>query len=94
MGSYVSVTPFRITDTRASSGQPNAGKSLAANSTLNVQVTRVGTEPVPAGTAAVVLNVTAVDPATSGFLTVFPEGITMPTVSNLNFSPGERWRTS
>ena len=89
MGSYVSVTPFRITDTRASSGQPNAGKSLAANSTLNVQVTRVGTEPVPAGTAAVVLNVTAVDPATSGFLTVFPEGITMPTVSNLNFSPGE-----
>jgi hypothetical protein len=89
MGSYVSVTPFRITDTRASSGQPNAGKTLAANSTLNVQVTRVGTEPVPAGTAAVVLNVTAVDPATSGFLTVFPEGITMPTVSNLNFSPGE-----
>ncbi len=89
MGSYVSVTPFRITDTRASSGQPNAGKSLAANSTLNVQVTRVGTEPVPAGTAAVVLNVTAVYPATSGFLTVFPEGITMPTVSNLNFSPGE-----
>src|ERR1035441_7215671 len=56
MGSYVSVTPFRITDTRAGSGQPNAGKSLAANSTLNVQVTRVGTEPVPAGTAAVVLN--------------------------------------
>ena len=89
MGSYVSVTPFRITDTRASSGQPNAGKTLAANSTLNVQVTRVGTEPVPAGTAAVVLNVTAVYPATSGFLTVFPEGITMPTVSNLNFSPGE-----
>ena len=89
MGSYVSVTPFRITDTRAGSGQPNAGKSLAANSTLNVQVTRVGTEPVPAGTAAVVLNVTAIDPATSGFLTVFPEGITMPTVSNLNFSPGE-----
>ncbi|MGO9965146.1 MAG: hypothetical protein ACLPUG_17175 [Acidimicrobiales bacterium] len=88
MGSYIAVTPFRITDTRPNSGEPNAGKSLAANSTLNVQVTRVGTAPVPAGTAAVVLNVTAVDPAASGFLTVFPEGITMPTVSNLNFTPG------
>ncbi len=88
MGSYIAVTPFRITDTRPNSGQPNAGKSLATNSTLNVQVTRVGTAPVPAGTAAVVLNVTAVDPGASGFLTVFPEGITMPTVSNLNFTPG------
>src|ERR1035438_1965644 len=29
MGSYVSVTPFRITDTRPGSGQPNAGKTLA-----------------------------------------------------------------
>ncbi len=88
MGSYVSVTPFRITDTRPSSGQPNAGETLGTNSTLNVQVTKVGTAPVPAGTAAVVLNVTAVDPTASGFLTVFPEGITMPVVSNLNFSPG------
>ena len=89
MGSYLTVTPFRITDTRPNSGQPNAGKYLTANSTLNVQVTRVGTASVPAGTAAVVLNVTAVDPTASGFLTVFPAGITMPTVSNLNFAPGE-----
>jgi hypothetical protein len=33
-----------------------------------------------------VLNVTAVSPTASGFLTVFPAGITMPTVSNLNFT--------
>ena len=89
MGSYVSVTPFRITDTRAGSGEPNAGKAISVNSTLDVQVTKVGTAPVPAGTAAVVLNVTAVEPSASGFLTVFPEGITTPSVSNLNFSPGE-----
>ncbi|MHB1886445.1 MAG: hypothetical protein ACYCVV_15815 [Acidimicrobiales bacterium] len=87
-GSYVSVTPFRITDTRPGSGEPNAGRPLSANATLNVQVTTVGTAPAPAGASAVVLNVTAVDPTASGFLTVFPEGIAMPTVSNLNFSPG------
>lgn len=27
MGSYVSVTPFRISDTRPNSGQPNAGRA-------------------------------------------------------------------
>ena len=69
-------------------GQPNAGKPIGANTTLNVQVTRVGSAPVPAGAAAVVLNVTAVDPTAAGFLTVFPEGIATPTVSNLNFLPG------
>ena len=52
----------------------------------NVQVTGLGT--VPAGASAAVLNVTAVDPTAAGFLTVFPAGITMPTVSNLNFTPG------
>jgi hypothetical protein len=86
MGSYVSVTPFRITDTRPGSGQPNAGKTFAAGATLNVQVTGLGT--VPAGASAAVLNVTAVFPTASGFLTVFPAGITMPTVSSLNFTPG------
>ena len=85
-GSYVPVTPFRITDTRTSSGAPNAGMTLAAAGTLNVQVTGLGT--VPAGASAAVLNVTAVDPTASGFLTVFPEGTTMPLVSSLNFTPG------
>ena len=87
-GSYVSVTPFRITDTRTGSGEPNAGMTLTAAGTLAVQVTGVGTAPVPAGASAAVLNVTAVLPTASGFLTVFPAGITMPTVSNLNFTPG------
>ena len=86
MGTYVPVTPFRITDTRPNSGQPNAGKTLTGAATLNVQVTGLGT--VPAGASAAVLNVTAVGPTASGFLTVFPAGITMPTVSNLNFTPG------
>ncbi len=86
MGTYVPVPPFRITDTRPNSGQPNAGKTLTAAATLNVQVTGLGT--VPAGASAAVVNVTAVSPTASGFLTVFPQGITMPTVSNLNFTPG------
>jgi hypothetical protein len=44
---------------------------------------------VPAGAAAAVLNVTAVDPTAAGFLTVWPQGTAMPTVSNLNFAAGK-----
>ena len=89
-GTYVSVTPFRIVDTRTGATDPAtyAGQTLAAASTLNVQVTGVGTTAVPTGASAVVLNVTAVDPTASGYLTAFPEGTTQPTVSNLNFAPG------
>jgi hypothetical protein len=50
-----------------------------------VQVTGVGTTPVPAGASATVLNVTVTNTKSSGFLTVFPEGIPPPTVSSLNF---------
>jgi hypothetical protein len=45
---------------------------------------------VPAtGVTGVILNVTATAPTQSSFLTVFPDGTAMPTVSNLNFTPGE-----
>ena len=35
------------------------------------------------------LNVTVTEPTASAFLTVFPSDGTMPTVSNLNFLPGQ-----
>src|SRR6266849_1323931 len=41
-GGYVAVSPARITDTRAGSGQANAGSTLGAGSTLTVQVSGVG----------------------------------------------------
>ena len=87
-GTYVPLTPSRITDTRAGSGYPNAGLTLGAGGMLNVQVTGVGGVPA-SGVSAVVLNVTVVNPTGSSFLTVFPEGGTLPVVANLNFGPGE-----
>ncbi|MHB1500643.1 MAG: beta strand repeat-containing protein [Candidatus Dormibacteria bacterium] len=88
-GSYVSVTPTRIADTRANSGYGYAGQTLATGTTLQVQVP---TSVVPAGASGVVLNVTAVDPSAAGFVSVFPGGATVPTgsslVSNLNFAAG------
>ena len=39
------------------------------------------TEPATRGAAAVVLNVTVVDPSAPGFVTVFPCGAALPVAS-------------
>jgi hypothetical protein len=87
-GTYVPLPPSRVTDTRAGSGYPNAGRTLGGGAMLNVQVTGVGGVPAT-GVSAAVLNVTAVNPTQPSFLTVFPQGGTLPVVANLNFNAGE-----
>ncbi len=84
---YTAVTPFRVTDTRPGSGEPNAGRALQAGGTLAVKVAGIGA--VPSDASAVVLNLTASDPSSAGFLSVFPEGGSLPAVSNLDFTPHE-----
>ena len=87
-GEFNALVPARITDTRAGSGQANAGSTLAAGTTLNIQVTGAGGVPAT-GVSAVVLNVTAVDQTANGFFTVFPTGTALPLASNLNWTPGD-----
>jgi IPT/TIG domain len=86
-GQFVPVVPARIADTRAGSGQPNGGSTLRAGTTLDVQVTGAGGVP-PTGVTAVVLNTTATDTTSAGFITVFPKGATLPVASNLNWTAG------
>jgi hypothetical protein len=81
------VAPARITDTRTGSGFPNSGSTLAAGSTLSVQVTGAGGVPLT-GVSGVVVNATVTNTTGSSFLTAWPAGGTMPTVSNLNWVPG------
>jgi hypothetical protein len=78
-------TPTRICDTRAGSGTQCTGHTMAANSTMTVQVT--GLAGVPASATAVVINVTATNTTAAGYLTVFPSG-TPPLASNLNWGAG------
>ena len=92
---YTPITPTRVCDTRA--GNPSNlsgaeaqcnGKTLSANTPLNVTV--VGIAGVPStGVSAVVLNVTVVNEATAGYVTVYPAGATQPLTSNLNFTTGK-----
>ena len=85
-GELVAVVPARITDTRAGSGQANAGMTLGAGGRLDVQVTGAG--GIPAAVSAVVMNVTATNTSAPGFFTVYPAGVTRPLASNLNWTAG------
>ena len=69
----ISTDPTRIIDTRTSHRLP-AGESLPVQ--------------LDSAPAAVVVNLTAVEPAGRGFLTLYPCGSTVPIVSNLNVVAG------
>ncbi|MHB1010771.1 MAG: DUF7402 domain-containing protein [Propionibacteriaceae bacterium] len=80
-GSFRSLPPSRILDTRLTGGRIRAGASVSQ------QVTGVGGVPA-SGVSAVVLNVTVTDTDSYGYLTVSPTGTARPVVSNLNWSAG------
>ncbi len=81
-GGFVGVTPKRLVDSR------NPGEGPCLLTTRNLTVTG-GATTVPVGASAVALNVTVVSPTTPGYVTVYPNGASRPTASNLNYSTGQ-----
>ena len=75
------IGPTRVTDTRSGIG----GVRLAAGQTLAVDFNGV----VPGGSNAVAVNVTAVNAAAPGYLTVFPCSDARPNTSTVNFVGNE-----
>jgi Iron/zinc purple acid phosphatase-like protein C/Fibronectin type III domain len=82
-GMFTAVAPKRLLDTRS-----GAGTAVPAGGEVRLKVTG-GSTGVASGAAAVVLNVTVTQPSRGGHITVFPDGTTMPTASNLNFVAGQ-----
>ena len=80
------IPPDRFLDSRNAAGARNPKTGFVGPGTFAMPVAGVG--PVPAGAKAVLVNVTAVDPTTSGYVTVHPCG-TAPWVSNVNFRVGQ-----
>lgn len=82
---YVAVGPARLADTR----NPAAGGFTRLDATtIRVQVT--GRHGIPAGATAAALTVTATDPRTAGFVTVYPAGTERQLTANVTFNgPGE-----
>jgi CotH kinase protein/Bacterial Ig-like domain/Lamin Tail Domain/Chitobiase/beta-hexosaminidase C-terminal domain/Fn3 associated len=84
------AVPGRLLDTRKPSGRTvdgihQATGRIAAGGVYELPV--AGRPGVPSSAASAVLNVTAVDPAAGGYITVYPCG-TRPDASNLNFDAG------
>lgn len=86
-GGYVPVTPSRLLDTRDATAL-GAVSRLGPQESRPLHVTGVGGVPA-LGVAAVVLNVTEVQPTQPGNLTVYPTGSAVPVASNLNYVPGD-----
>lgn len=79
---YFTISPCRLVDTRTT--HPPA---LAAQSTRTFVAT--GSCGVPSTAKAVSVNLTAVGPASPGFVTLFPGNGLAPSASSLNFSSGQ-----
>ncbi len=81
---YTALRPYRILDTRPA-------HELAPGGQLTLQVTGTGSgsDAVPAGAVATVLNVTVTEGSQAGVLTVYPEGLGSPPTSNLNWVKGQ-----
>ena len=79
------LVPNRLLDTRTGVGAPPV--RLRGGERLDLPIAGRGGVPGD-GVDAVVLNVAALRPTVPGFLTVWPSGMPLPDVSNLNYDPG------
>jgi hypothetical protein len=77
-GTFVSLSPARVLDTRTSSPIKSGG---------DLPLTILGQPGIPlTSVSAVVINTTVTDTKAPGYLTVFPGTSPLPTASNLNWS--------
>ncbi|MGF1242387.1 PKD domain-containing protein, partial [Streptomyces sp. 2-6] len=84
--SHVNLGPKRVMDTRTGLGVPKA--PLGAKGVVTLQV--AGVDGVPAeGVTAVVLNVTAANVTGTSYVSVYPDGTTRTSASNLNVVKGQ-----
>ncbi|MEO1055573.1 MAG: hypothetical protein AAFY28_01515 [Actinomycetota bacterium] len=90
---FVPITPCRLLDTRP--GSDNVGPRstpIGAGESYTVEGRspsgNCGAGVIPADATALTLNVTAVGATQQTNLRFYPAGATLPTVSNLNPSPG------
>ncbi|KJY25936.1 hypothetical protein VR46_40780 [Streptomyces sp. NRRL S-444] len=85
-GSFFSPhAPTRLLDTRAGIGAGMA--KVGAYSSAWVKIAGMG--KVPAGTAAVVLNLTVTNTTAAGHISAYPAGAKRPESSNMRYVAGQ-----
>ena len=88
---YVPITPVRVLDTRSDVGVATVQDAIPALLTVtgNIATTTGQQNVVPTGASSVVINVTAINPTSDGFVSLRPGDATgEPAVSTLNVTVG------
>ena len=85
-GLFHPVTPDRVLDTRDGTGA--AAAPVLQGQSINVHFAGAGGVPA-SGASAVLVNTTVTNTSSWGFLTVWPDGVSRPTASNLNWVQGQ-----
>jgi hypothetical protein len=83
LGRFYTLTPCRLLDTRQQAQGPVLTSGMART------ITTVGTCGIPSSAAALVVNVTVVQPTSSGHLTLEPGDPFASSTSTLNFQGGQ-----
>ena len=84
---FVPLVPARVLDTRVGIGAPKA--KVGPGGIIPLVVRNRGGVPDRSDIDAVVLNITATEPDTQSYITVWPNGDAQPNASNLNMGPGQ-----
>ena len=83
---YVSISPYRLLDTRTGTGTSGLIKQIPANTSITVPVGGADGNTIPAsGVTAIAANITATNPRSNGFITAYPSGESLPNASNVNY---------
>ena len=80
------LTPGRVLDSRASSQVGAFSTPWGPGAQRDVLIQ--GLASVPVGADSIVANATVTDTTGNSFLSIWPAGVTRPTVSSLNWTPG------
>jgi len=83
--SFTPITPKRVLDTRDGTGG-RTGK-LGVDEAMSIDLVTPGI--VPAGTTAVLMNLTVTEPDDAGYAEAYPCDSARPFASNVNFSKGQ-----
>jgi hypothetical protein len=87
---YYGVEPRRQMDTRDPDFAPYGPTgAIGPDRTVTLDLMHTSVSVVPSSALAVALNVTVTEPTAPSYVSVYPSDVSPPTVSNLNFGPGQ-----
>jgi len=83
---YTPISPARVLDTRNGTGAPAGAVSNGGAVRLLVAQ---NDNFLPASMSAVAVDITVTDPTGNGFITAYPEGVSQPNASTVNYGKGQ-----